>query len=139
MINHGDNRPLSELVTGLFTDMSSLFRKEIDLAKTEAAEKFDRTVSGLEILAVGLVFAICALGVLLSAVVTSVAAFLVAQGLTEPNASALSSIIVGVATALLAWAMISRGLASLRASKLRLDRTTTSLRRDADLIKERMQ
>lgn len=139
MIDHEHNRPLSELVTTLVADISGLFRKEIDLAKAEASEKFDRAVGGLEILAIGLVFAIGALGVLLSAAVAGLAALLVAQGFTEPNANALSSVIVGVVAALLAWAMISRGLASLRAENLKLDRTTTSLRRDADVLKEKLQ
>jgi hypothetical protein len=39
--------------------------------------------------------------------------------------------------ALLAWGMISRGLAALRGENLKLDRTSASLRRDAQMIKER--
>ncbi|TCU09620.1 phage holin family protein [Rhizobium sullae] len=139
MANHGNNRALPELLTGLVADISGLFRKEIDLAKAEASEKFDRALGALEVVAIGLVLAIGALGVLLSAAVTGVAAFLVAQGFTEPNADALSSVIIGVLAAVLAWAMISRGLANLRAGNLTLDRTATSLRRDVDVIKERTQ
>ncbi|WP_087001670.1 phage holin family protein [Rhizobium sullae] len=139
MANHGDNRALPELLTGLVADISGLFRKEIDLAKTEASEKFDRALGALEVVAIGLALAIGALGVLLSAAVTGVAAFLVARGFTEPNADALSSVIIGVLAAVLAWAMISRGLANLRGGKLTLDRTATSLRRDVDVIKERTQ
>lgn len=135
MANHSDQRSLTELVGGLVTDLSGLFRKEIDLAKAEASEKVDRALGGLEVLAIGLVFAIGAIGVLLSAAVTGLAAFLVSQGVTEPNADALASVIVGVVVALLAWAMVHRGTAALRTNNLTLDRTATSLRRDADVIR----
>ncbi|MCK8779732.1 phage holin family protein [Rhizobium sp. NTR19] len=132
-----DNRPLSELVSGLVADISSLFRKEINLAKTEASEKMSHALTGVEAFAAGLVIAIGAVGVLLAALVKGLTAFLVAQGMTEPNADALSSVIVGVVVAIIAWVMISRGLSALRGENLKLDRTSASLRRDAQLIKER--
>ena len=51
-------------------------------------------------------------------------------------ADALAALIVGVVIALIAWGMISRGLAPLRGSNLKLERTADSLRRDAAVIKE---
>lgn len=136
MANHGDNRSLSDLVAGLVTDLSGLFRKEIELAKTEASEKMSHALGGVEVLLFGVVLAIGAIGVLLAAVVRGLSAFLIAQGMTEPNADALSSILVGVLVAILAWGMISRGMTILRGSNLKLDRTVSSLRRDANVIKE---
>jgi len=133
-----DSRPLSELLSGLVSDITGLFRKEIDLAKTEASEKMSNALTGVESFAAGIVFAIAAVGVLLAALVNGLAAFLVARGMTEPSADALSAVIVGVAVALLAWGMISRGLSTLRGENLKLDRTSSSLRRDAQIIKERV-
>jgi hypothetical protein len=133
-----DSRPLSELLSGLVSDITGLFRKEIDLAKTEASEKMSNALTGVEAFAAGIVFAIAAVGVLLAALVNGLAAFLVAWGMTEPSADALSAVIVGVAVALLAWGMISRGLSTLRGENLKLDRTSSSLRRDAQIIKERV-
>lgn len=138
MANHRDDRPLSELMTGLVGDISGLFRKEIDLAKAEASENFNRAVGSLETLLVGLIFAIGAIGVLLSAAVQGLGAFLVARGLTEPNADALSAVIIGVIVALLSWAMISRSVSTLRSNSLNFDRTTSSVQRDLDVVKERM-
>jgi len=137
MANTPDNQPLSTLVAGLVSDISGLFRKEITLAKTEASEKMSHALVGIEAFAAGLVFAIAAIGVLLAALVSGLTAFLVAQGMTQPSANALSSVIVGVVVAIAAWAMISRGLAALRGENLSLDRTSASLRRDAQIIKER--
>ena len=138
MANQMDNRPLSELVSGLVSDITGLFRKEITLAKTEASEKMSHALTGVEAFAAGLVFAIAAVGVLLAAQVNGLAAFFVAQGMTEPGADGLASVIVGVIVALLAWGMIHRGLSTLRGENLKLDRTSTSIRRDAQMIKERV-
>lgn len=137
MSNTPENRPLSELVTGLVGDISGLFRKEINLAKAEASEKVSHALTGVETLAAGLVFAIAAVGVLLAAVVSGLTAVLVARGFAEHNADAISSVVVGVIVALIAWGMISKGMSALRGNTLNLDRTTNSLRRDAQVLKER--
>lgn len=138
MVKPTENIPLSELVSGLVADLTGLLRKEIDLAKTEASEKFTQALSGIEVLIVGVVLAIGAVGVLLSALVGGLSSFLVGQGMTQPNANALAALIVGLIIALIAWAMVSRGLSALRGSNLKLDRTTTSLRRDVDAVKEKI-
>lgn len=138
MANQMDNRPLSELVSGLVSDITGLFRKEITLAKTEASEKMSQALTGIEAFAAGLVFAIAAVGVLLAALVNGLGAFLMAQGMSEGSADALASVIVGVVVALIAWGMIHRGLSTLRGENLKLDRTSSSIRRDAQMIKERV-
>lgn len=137
MANSSDNRTLPELVTGLVGDISGLFRKEIELAKTEASEKMSSALTGVEAFAAGIVLAICAVGVLLAALVKGLTALLVYQGMREPNADALSSVIVGVIVALLAWGLASRGLKALKGENLKLERTTASLQSDAKIIKDR--
>jgi succinate dehydrogenase/fumarate reductase cytochrome b subunit len=138
MANPIDNRPLSELVSGLVSDITGLFRKEISLAKTEASEKMSQAVTGIEAFGAGLVFAIAAVGVLLAALVNGLAAFFVAQGMSDTGADALSSVIVGVVVALLAYGLIKKGLSTLRGENLSFDRTSASLRQDAQIIKERV-
>jgi|SRR5689334_11687680 hypothetical protein len=138
MVKTTDDMPLSQLVGGLVSDVSGLLRKEVDLAKAEASEKLSEALGGVEVLLVGLVLAIGAVGVLLSALVSGVATILVHQGMTQPTASALSALIVGVIIAVIAWVLVSRGLAVLRGSAFTLDRTAASLRRDADVVKEKI-
>jgi len=137
MTNSTDSRSLSELVTGLVSDISGLFRKEIELAKTEASEKMSHALTGVEAFAAGIVLAICAVGVLLAALVKGITALLVAQGMTEPNADALSSVAVGVVVALIAWGLASRGLKALKGENLKLERTSASVQRDAQIVKDR--
>ncbi|GGG07039.1 nutrient deprivation-induced protein [Rhizobium wenxiniae] len=137
MAKSSDERSLPELVTGLVGDISGLFRKEINLAKTEASEKMTLAMVGVEAFAAGLVLAICAVGVLLAALVNGLAAFLVARGMAERNADALSSVVVGVVVALVAWGLISRGLNAIKGEKLKLERTSASLQQDAKIVKDR--
>ncbi|CUX67803.1 conserved hypothetical protein [Agrobacterium tumefaciens str. Kerr 14] len=137
MAKSSDERSLPELVTGLVGDISGLFRKEINLAKTEASEKMAHAMVGVEAFAAGLILAICAVGVLLAALVNGLAAFLVARGMAEHNADALSSVVVGVVVALIAWGLISRGLNAIKGEKLKLERTSASLQQDAKIVKDR--
>jgi hypothetical protein len=138
MANGTENRPLTELLSGLVSDVSSLFRKEIDLAKVEASEKMSRAIGGMESLLIGMVFAIGAVVVLLGALVRGISAFLVTRGMMEPSADALAAVIVGVVVAIIAWILMSRGLSTVRGTNLALERTTTSIRRDAEVVKGRV-
>ena len=91
MAKSPDSVSLSGLIGGLVADVTGLLRKEIDLAKTEVSEKFSQALNGVEVVMFGLVLAVGAVGVLLSALVAGVAAFLVTQGFTETSADALAS------------------------------------------------
>jgi hypothetical protein len=134
-----ESRPLPELIGGLATDISMLFRKEIELVKTEASEKLSQTTNALVLLGAGGVLALGALGVILAAIVAALGALFVSQGMGATAANSLSAAIVGVIVAIIAWLLISRGLNGLKASNLNLNRTATSLQRDASVVtKERL-
>jgi hypothetical protein len=130
-------RSLGELLGGLASDVSGLFRKEIELAKTEASEKLDSVVGGVELLIVGAVIGVGAIGVLLAAIVTGLAEVFVNAGMDRTGANSLAAFIVFVIAGIVAWVLIARGRAAIRASNLKLDRTTTALSRDAAAVKEK--
>lgn len=129
---------LADLFRRLASDIPGLFRKEVELAKAEASEKFDQTLSGAGAILVGAVLALGALGVLLSAIVALGAAFLVALGMGETMAGAISAIVVAVIVGLIAWAFIAKGRSALKTTNLSMNRTAASLGRDADIVKERL-
>lgn len=138
MSQANDTRPLSELLSGLVSDISGLFRKEIQLARAETSEKVGEMMGGVVSLLIGGVLMLGALGVLLSALVTIIAAFFVAQGMDPTVSTAIAAGIVTLVVAVIGWVFISKGLGTLKTSNLNLNRTTTSLGRDADVVKERL-
>ena len=135
-VNEG--RPLAELLGGLANDISNLFRKEIQLAKAEASEKLHQTIGGVVSLVIGAVLALGALGVLLSAIVSLLGSFFVNQGMDPGLANAIAAGIVTIVVGIIAYIFFNRGLSALKASNLNLNRTTASLSRDADIVKERL-
>jgi hypothetical protein len=138
MSNLNDGRPLGELLGGLAQDISSLFRKEVQLAKAETSEKVSELMTGVEVLLAGGVLLLGALGVLLAAIVSAIAAFFVSQGMGATLANSLAALIVTVIVGGIGWVLVQRGLASLKSNKLQLDRTAGSLGRDAAMVKERI-
>jgi hypothetical protein len=137
MSSFTEHRTLPELLKELLNELSLLFRKEVQLAKAEAGEKVQKALVGVEMVAIGAVLAIGALGVLLSAAVAGVAALLMSMGMGEAAASGVAALIVGGIVAIIAYVLFQRGLTALKADHLMLDRTAHSLRRDASVIKEK--
>jgi len=129
-------RPITDLLGGLVSDISGLFRKEIELAKAEASEKVEEAAKAGRNLAIGAVLAIGAIGVFLAALVSGLTALLVNMGMGEQPAGFISALIVTAVIGGVAWAMISRGLAELKANKLNMQRTVHSVRMDADAVRE---
>ncbi|MEQ1770689.1 MAG: phage holin family protein [Devosia sp.] len=129
-------RPLSDLVGNLFGDISGLLRKEIQLAKAEASEKLEDAIKASRNLAIGAVLAIGAIGVFLAALVSGLTALLIAIGMSAQPANFIAAMIVTAVVAAIAWSMLSRGIADLKANKLNMDRTVHSIRMDADAIRE---
>lgn len=134
----GEGRPLAELLGGLATDISTLFRQEVQLAKTEASEKVSQTMAGVSAIAIGGVLALGALGVFLSAVVSLLAAFLVNAGMDPTTANAVAAFVVTAIVGIAGWLSISKGLNAIKASNLNMNRTAASLGRDADIVKDRL-
>jgi drug/metabolite transporter (DMT)-like permease len=128
---------MPELLGGLISDLAGLFRKEIQLAKTEASEKVDQVVGASISLLFGGILALGALGVVLAALVTALAAFLVSMDMQPTAANSLAAAIVAVIVGGIAWMLISKGMSALKASNLMLNRTTHSLAQDADAVKEK--
>jgi hypothetical protein len=131
---HG--RPITDLLGGLVSDISGLFRKEIQLAKAEAGEKLDEVIDSGRSLAVGGVLAIGAVGVFLTALVAGLGGLLVAIGMGEGAAAFVAPIVVAIVVGAIAWMFIQKGISDLRANKLNMKRTTRAMAQDAQVVKE---
>ncbi len=136
--SHSDTPSLGSQVKGLIGDVSTLFRQEIELAKTEAGERVESAVHGGQLLVVGAILAIGGLGVLLAAIVSAGTAWLIASGMDPLIANTLAAVAVAFIVGGIGWAMISSGIKRLKTSNFKLERTAHSLSEDAHVVKERL-
>jgi Putative Actinobacterial Holin-X, holin superfamily III len=125
---HTDDRSLKDLLVDLSNSITTLFRKEIQLARAETSEKVTQIGVALGSIAGGAILALAALIVLLQALVIGIAEAGVPAG--------WASLIVGVIVAVIAYVLIHKGTSDLKASNLAPSRTVDSLKRDAQVAKE---
>lgn len=126
-----DARSVPDLFSTLITEMSTLFRQEVRLARTEVAEKFSKGIGAVALLVLAAVLIIPALVVLLQ----SIAAFLVVVGIPVQWSALLVSVVVIVVALILAGV----GLARLKTSSLTPDRTIHQVQRDAAIAKDQIR
>jgi hypothetical protein len=125
---HTDDRSLKDLFGDLTESITTLFRKEIQLARAETSEKVTQLAVAIGAIAGGAVLALAALIVLLQALVIAI---------TEAGVPAgWAALIVGVVVAIIAYVLIHKGTNDLKGSSLAPSRTMDSLRRDTQVVKE---
>lgn len=125
------DRSLSDLVGTLLGQMSTLFRKEVELARAEVGEKAGRAIGAAVPMAIG---AALLFGALLVALLAAESG-LVRLGL----AVGWSRLLVAVLAGLLGLMLIRAGAARLAATNLIPQRAAEQLSRDAQLAKEQIQ
>jgi len=136
--NPNTGEPLSQLVRGLIQDVSTLFRKEVALARAEAGEKVSTALDGGKLIAIGGVLAIGAIGTLLAAIVAIVAAGFVSMGLEPLLANSLAALVVAVVVGLIAWMLINSGMRHVRQANFDMQKTARAFSDDAAAIRERV-
>ncbi len=123
-----DDRSITDLLGDLSGNVSTLMRKEIQLARAETSEKVSQAMVAVGSILGGAVLALAALIVLLQALVIA---------LTNAGIPAgWSALIVGVIVAGIAYTLIQKGSSDLKAHNLAPERTIDSLKQDAQTLKE---
>ena len=122
---------VTDLFGNVVTEFSTLFRKEVQLARTELGEKAGQAAGAAASIAIGGVLLLAALIFLLQAVV----AFLVYLGVPMGWAQ----LIVAAAVGLVGYLLLRGGLNRLKASNLVPTRTAEQLSRDAAVVKEQVR
>jgi hypothetical protein len=128
----GSDRSIPDLLGDLVGQMSTLVRKEVQLARAEVGEKVSEVAGASTSLAIGGALLLGALIIFLQAV----AAFLVQWFGLSPG---LAALIVAVLAAGIGYAVLRGGLAKLKSTNLRPDRTVAQLSRDAEVAKEQVR
>lgn len=125
------NRSVPDIISDLFLQLTNLFRKELQLARTEVSEKVGQAVGGIVMLLIGAVLLIPALVILLEAVASAIAELTTLE-------SYWASAIVGGATLLIGIILALVGINRLKADKLTPRRTIEQFQRDAAVAREQV-
>jgi hypothetical protein len=122
------NRSIPEIFSDLVDQVTTLLKKEGQLARSELSDKMAHVATGLAFAVVGAVLAIPALVILLQAIV----GLLVRAGLAFP----LSAIIVGGITLVIGILLLIGGINRLKGENLVPEKTIHQLQRDAQVVKQ---
>lgn len=117
------------LLKRLLNEVSDLFRKEIALAKTEAAEALSHAKAGTISLAAGA-------GVLFAGILVLIAAIVLTLALWIP--AWLAAFIVGGIITVVGYVMIHSGKKEFEAENFKPTRTQEALRQDKATFERRM-
>lgn len=116
------------LLSEALAHVSALVRNEVDLARAEIDENLKTAGVAIGLIVGAVAVALAALHVLAAALVAA---------LTELGIPAgWSALIVGVALALIAWAMVQKGVNELKLRSLAPTRTAKNVQRDAQTVME---
>ena len=122
---HSYIRPIPEIFTDLIGQVTSLVRKEGQLARAEISEKATRALTGMAMILLGSVLLIPALVILLQAAIMG----LIENG-TEPPVAALivggGAFLIGMVIGLIGWSRV-------KPASLVPDKTIDQLKRDAQV------
>ena len=126
----GDDRSVGELLSDLVQETRTLVRQEIELAKTELGEKASKAGKNVGFAAAGGFVAYAGFVVLLVGL-GALLAELFGDGLGW-----LGFVIVGVVVLIIGYALIQKGLKTLKEENFSLERTAESLKEDKQWLKE---
>ena len=122
---YGNIRPIPEIFTDLIGQVTTLIRKEGQLARAEISEKATRALTGMAMIVLGAVLLIPALTILLQAGILG----LVQNG-ADPTVAALliggGALLVGMVLGLIGWSWV-------KPTSLVPDKTIDQLKRDAQV------
>lgn len=121
---------LGELFSDLTTDLSTLVRKEIELAKTETIEKVSSAGRNVGMIVAGGLLAYAGLICVLIAI---------AIGLGNWIGYGLASLIVGVLVIILGFVLVQSGLAALKHMSVTPEKTIETLKDNTEWVKEKVQ
>jgi hypothetical protein len=128
----GGRSSVPELLSSALSQVSTLVRKEVQLARAEMGEKFGQAAGAIAPIAAGGAVLLGALILLLFALASLlVRLFDLATGWAQ--------LIVAVVFALVGYLLVRSGLSQLKTSNLVPERTAEQISRDAQAVKEQVQ
>jgi hypothetical protein len=125
-----ENRPLGDLFGDLASDMSSLVRQEVALAKVEITQKAKYVGRNIGYLVVGGAVAYAALLAIIAAIIMLLAKFVPHWG---------AALIVGAVVGGIGWLLIGKAMTALQETELTPRETVETLKEDATWMKQQIK
>lgn len=116
------------LLSQLVDEVTTLFRKEVELVRVEMSEAFSQAKTGITSVATGGAVLYAGFLVLLAAAVLGLA------NVVEPW---LAALIVGAVVLIIGFIMLQVGKRKLEPSSFKPERTQSSLRKDKEMVQRR--
>lgn len=130
VVSVNDEPTLGDLFSSLTEDMSTLIRKEVDLARTETMEKVSSaTRSVVSMVAGGMIAYAGLIGVMIAVIV----------GLSRLMPLWLSALIVGIVVIVIGAIMIMSGRNSLQKMTVVPEQTVESIKENTEWAKEQVK
>lgn len=130
VVSVNDEPTLGDLFSSLTEDMSTLIRKEVDLARTETLEKVSSaTRSVVSMVAGGMIAYAGLIGVMIAVIV----------GLSRLMPLWLSALIVGIVVIVIGAIMIMSGRSSLQKMTVVPEQTVESMKENTEWAKEQVK
>ena len=134
-----ESRSIGTLIRELFDEARDLFRQELALAKTEAAEKASLAGKNAAFVAAGGMVAFAGALLILAALSILLAWGLRNAGLSPEVAMWLGPLLVGLAVAIVGYILVNKGLKTLKDGSLKPERTIQSIKEDKQWTQQRLQ
>lgn len=126
-----DNEPsLGDIVVGLTDDITTLMRKEVELAKAEVQQSLQEGAQAGGMVAAGGLLAYSGLLFILAAIAIALGQWW--------NNYWLGAAVVGLVAGILGWSILNGGLKQLKQVSLVPHQTISSIGRDAKMAKEKL-
>jgi uncharacterized membrane protein YqjE len=124
------DRSIGSLLKELRDELTTLFRQEIALAKTEMSEKAANTGRDVGSIAAGAVFLLAGLLVCLLGLSALLYWALVSLDVPNYHAGWIAPLVVGIVTALIGWVLVRSGMARIKQRSFVPEKTVQSLKED---------
>lgn len=125
-----ESKPLGDLFSDLASDMASLVRQEVTLARVELTQKAKRVGKNVGYLVVGGAIGYAALLAVMAAVIMLLTRVMPAWG---------ASLLVGIVIAGISWLLIGKALNALQETDLTPRETVETLKEDATWMKQQIK
>jgi hypothetical protein len=133
-----DDRSIGELIRGLATETRELLQGEVRLAKAEMSQKLGKYVRNGASVAIG--GAVAFAGVITLCLASSAGLYvgLMAAGLDASVSLWLAPLIVGIVVGVIGYALIQKGISTIKHESITPEKTTQSLRETTQWMQEKV-